>query len=362
MRRSELCPIKKSTLRELDRFLILLCVLVLVLGLSAGLKAQDTSHVGDDPGLERLGKEMVRLSKPALGVVGVGVIHLETGREVYLNKGVAFPMASTYKVAIAAKLFSLVDEGKVKLDDLIEVEAGDLRLGSGTLTNLFDDPGFKLTVMNLIKLMLIISDNSATDMCMRIAGGAAAITQHMKDIGIEGLRVDRPTLGIINDFFGFKELDIEGRITIAEIMERIKDIPPEEQEKMAKIYEDKFNKDPRDTTTPEAMALLLKKIWQRKILSEASSQKILDIMKRCETGTDRIRGMLPPGTIAYDKTGTIGGTLNDVGIIELPDEAGTVIVAVYIKESKAENEARARVIAQISRAVYDYFLFNPGAE
>ena len=83
--------------------------------------------------------------------------------------------------------------------------------------------------------MLIISDNSATDICMRTTGGGASITQYMKDIGIEGLRVDRPTLGIINDFFGFTDLDIEGRITIAEIMERIKDIPPEEQEKMAKV-------------------------------------------------------------------------------------------------------------------------------
>jgi beta-lactamase class A len=336
-----------------------LCVILLVLCLSAGLTAQDTSVVGEDTGLQRLANEIVRLSKPAQGVVGVGAIHLETGRELYLNKGVGFPMASTYKVPIAAKLFRLVDEGKVKLDDVINVEAGDLRLGSGTLSNLFDDPGVKLSVLNLIKLMLIISDNSATDICMRTAGGAAAITQHMKDIGIEGLRVDRPTLGIINDFFGFKDIDMTGRITIAEIMERIKDISPEEQEKMAKIYAEKFNKDPRDTTTPEAMALLLKKIWQREILSEASSQKMLDIMKRCETGTERIRGMLPPGTVAYDKTGTIGGTLNDAGMIELPDNAGTVIVAVYIKESKAENAARAKVIAQISRAVYDYFLFNP---
>jgi len=362
MRQPGFRPMTKLRGGVFSQFLIILIALLPLLILNAGLNAQDTSCVGEDPGLKRLANEIARLSKPAQGVVGVGAIHPETGREVYMNKGVGFPMASTYKVPIAAKLFSLVDAGKVKLDDLITVEAGDLRLGSGTLTNLFDDPGYKLSVLNLIKLMLIISDNSATDICMRTAGGAAAITQHMKDIGIQGLRVDRPTLGIINDFFGFKDIDIEGRITIAEIMKRIKDIPQEEQEKMAKVYEEKFNKDPRDTTTPEAMALLLKKIWQREILSEASSQKMLDIMKRCETGTERIRGMLPPGTVAYDKTGTIGGTLNDAGIIELPDGAGTVVVAVYIKESKAENAARANVIAQISRAVYDYFLFNPGAK
>jgi len=362
MKLAKFNPTREPGPKVLIRLFVMICVMALVCGLGAGIIAQDTSCVGDDPGLERLAHEILRLSKPAKGVVGVGVIHLETGRELYLNKGLRFPMASTYKVPIAVKLFSLADEGKVKLDDLIEVEAGDLRLGSGTLTNLFDDPGYSLSVLNLIKLMLIISDNSATDICIRTAGGPAAITQHMKDIGIEGLRVDRPTLGIINDFFGFKDIDMEGRITIAEIMERLKDISPEEQEKMAKIYAEKFNKDPRDTTSPEAMALLLKKIWRREVLSEASAAKMLEIMKRCETGKSRIRGMLPPGTVVYDKTGTIGGTLNDVGFITLPDQAGTVIVAVYIKESEAENEAREKVIAEISRAVYDYFLFNPRAK
>jgi len=344
--------------RAFSIFWVVLVFLVFALG-SLGLRAQETAHVGEDPGLVRLEKEIIRLSKGAKGVVGVAAVHLETGREVYLNKGVRFPMASTYKVPIAARLFSLVDAGKVKLDDMISVEAGDLRLGSGTLANLFDDPGVELSVLNLIKLMLIISDNSATDICMRLAGGGAAITQYMKDIGIEGLRVDRPTLGVIGDFIGLKGVDYEGRITIAEIMAKLKEIPEEEQMKFAKAYEQEFNKDPKDTTMPEAMALLLKKLWRREILSEQSSQKMLDIMKRCETGKGRIRGLLPPGTVVYDKTGTIGGTLNDAGFIELPDEAGTVIIAVYIKESEAEEKDREGVIAQISRTIYDYFLFNP---
>jgi beta-lactamase class A len=317
--------------------------------------SQETSHVGDDPGLERLEKEIARLAKEAQGVVGVGAIHLETGREVYLNKSVEFPMASTFKVPVAAKIFSLVDQGTVSLEDMVSVEAGDLRLGSGTLANLFDDPGVKLSVLNLMKLMLIISDNSATDLCVRVAGGTEAVTQYMRDIGIEGIRVDRPTLGLINDYLGIKGIEKDARIPPEELIELLKKIPPEEQ----KMAAEAFNKDPRDTTTPEGMALLLKKIWNREILSEESSALFLDIMKRCETGETRIRGILPPGTVAYDKTGTIGGTLNDAGIISLPDNAGTVIAAVYIKESKVDNEEREQVIAQISRALYDYFLFNP---
>lgn len=349
-------PLRQMTRAQLSLFLAFCFIAALAWG-CLPIYSQDTSHAGDDPGLERLEKEIARLAKEAQGVVGVGAIHIETGREVYLNKSVQFPMASTFKVPVAAKIFSLIEEGKVRLEDMMSVEAGDLRLGSGTLSNLFDDPGVNLSVLNLMKLMLLISDNSATDLCVRVAGGTEAVTQYMRDIGIEGIRVDRPTLGIINDYLGIKGIEKDARITQEELIELLKKIPPEEQKKAAEA----FNKDPQDTTTPEGMALLLKKIWNREILSEKSSALLLDIMKRCETGKARIRGILPPGTVAYDKTGTIGGTLNDAGIISLPDNAGTVIAAVYIKESNVDNEKREQVIAQISRALYDYFLFNPEA-
>jgi len=122
-----------------------------------------------------------------------------------------------------------------------------------------------------------------------------------------------------------------------------------------------FNADPRDTATPAGMASLLRKIWDRDILSEESSRLLIDIMYRCQTGEARLKGALPPGTEVAHKTGTIGETTNDVGIIDLPGGAGHVVTVVYIKESKLENNAAMEpVIAQIARAVHDYFVFNPG--
>jgi beta-lactamase class A len=67
--------------------------------------------------------------------------------------------------------------------------------------------------------------------------------------------------------------------------------------------------------------------------------------------------MLPPGTEVAHKTGSIGGTINDVGILNLPDNAGHVVLALFVKQG-SKSEASERAIAQISRAVYDYFLFN----
>jgi beta-lactamase class A len=69
--------------------------------------------------------------------------------------------------------------------------------------------------------------------------------------------------------------------------------------------------------------------------------------------------MLPPGIPGMHKTGSLGiGVTNDVGIIDLPD-AGHLVVAVFVKESTRDVASQERTIAQIARAAYDYFTFNP---
>ena len=82
-------------------------------------------------------------------------------------------------------------------------------------------------------------------------------------------------------------------------------------------------------------------------------------MTRCETGQGRLQGILPDGTVVAHKTGSIGGTTNDVGIITLPGDGGHVIVAAFIKESDLETPERERAIAEVARAAHDYFLFTP---
>jgi beta-lactamase class A len=82
-------------------------------------------------------------------------------------------------------------------------------------------------------------------------------------------------------------------------------------------------------------------------------------MERCRTGEARLKGILPAETIVAHKTGTIGEITNDVGIITLPGDAGHIAIAVLVKSSEKEVPERERVIAQIARAVYDFFLFQP---
>ena len=79
-----------------------------------------------------------------------------------------------------------------------------------------------------------------------------------------------------------------------------------------------FDRNPADQATPLAVNALLEKIFRKEILDPASCDRILKVMAGCQTGEKRIRGLLPEGTVVAHKTGTIGGTINDCGIIELP--------------------------------------------
>lgn len=319
------------------------------------LQAQAEVTVQSESGLDRLHDEIARLAEIAGGTVGVAAVHLETGREIYLNGDERFPMASSYKVPIAVQLLTRVDRGEIELDRMITVQPEDLHPGSGTLTELFDDPGVRLSLRNLLELMLLISDNSATDMVLEAAGGGDAVTARMRALGIEGIRVDRPTSILIADFLGIESVPRSGDISPEEF-ERLHEQLSSSQREAA---ERAFNVDPRDTSTPRAMARLLAMIWRGEALDSGSSELLLDIMGRSTTGTRRIKGMLPPEIEVAHKTGTIGGTTNDVGIIELPDNAGHVVTVVFVEESEREVETRERAIAQIARAIYDYFLFNP---
>ena len=331
-----------------------LLFLLLATGSAVSAQTQDANARSTGDGLQKLEREIERLAKNSGGTVGVTAVHLESGRRVSLNRQERFPMASTFKVPIAVQLLTRVDQGEIKLDQMVELNAGDIHPGSGTLADLFNKPGVALSVRNLLELMLLISDNSATDVVLRLAGGPQAVTARMKALGIEGISVDRSTLQLIADWVGVTKLPPEKEWTQAVLMTAFEAVKPEEQREAAK----RFNADPRDTSTPDGMAALLERIYRKQLLKPQTAELLLDIMRRCQTGTARLKGILPEGTEVAHKTGTIGGTTNDVGIITLPDGAGHVSIAVFVKASEKDVPARERVIAEIARSVHDFFLFQ----
>lgn len=296
--------------------------------------------------------EIANISKSIDGVVGVAAWRLDgRGERMLANADQQYPMASTFKLPIAAAVLSQVDSGRLKLDQLVPVDP-NMMVESEGLANTFHHPGVSVSVENLLELMLTVSDNTATDTLEKLVGGPAVVTQWVRSQGIAGLRVDRDTAGMIRDFYGLPP----GPSFPASLEAGLKANPSLEDK--GDKPDPTFDNDPRDTSTPTAMAELIERIYTGKALSPSSTKLLREIQERNTTGKARIRARLPQGTIVAEKTGTIGGSVNNVGVITLPNNKGNLILAVFIKKSSKPVEDRERVIADIARALYDYYLFE----
>ncbi|QKZ13842.1 class A beta-lactamase [Spirosoma sp. KUDC1026] len=324
------------------------------LWLSATLSLAQPAPKTTDISAPRLTQELDRISKLAKGKVGVSAVHLETGQRIGINRQDRYAMASTAKVAIAAQLFHLMEEGKLSMMTMVDLQPADLHPGSGTLEVLFAKPGVKLSVQNLLELMMVISDNSATDILLRLAGGAGAVTKRLKTLGIQDMTVDRTIIQLIADLDGVT-LPPEDQWKVGFYNTLDQKITPESR----RASQAKFKDDPRDTATPDAMTELLTQIYRGTAIKPASRDTLLAVMERCRGGANRMKGFLPPGTVVAHKTGSLdGNATDDVGIITLPDGGGHIALTVFVGPSPQPLAEREQTIAQVSRAIYDYFLFQ----
>ena len=209
-----------------------------------------------------------------------------------------------------------------------------------------------MSVGNLFNLMMSVSDNTATDILLDLVGGPEAVNSRMKTLGIGDIHINRTTLEMIADASGIRKRPPD--MTAAQYEKMAAGVDPATRKKMRK----KFNADPRDTETPDAMTKLIQGIYSKAFLKTDTAELLLETMQGSQTGAMRLKGMLPPGTPVAHKTGTLKETTNDVGMITLPNDAGHIVIAVLIKSSQKESGDRERAVADIARAVYDYYLFG----
>ncbi len=297
--------------------------------------------------------EIGRHAEAAGVTIGVSALHLESGQRIRLNADQTFPLASTYKVPMAAYALHLVSQGELGLDQLIAVEPEDLVISS-PITRLFPHPGIQLSLLNLLEATLIQSDNTATDVLLRTIGGGEAVTGWLRGSGIEHMRVDRNTADLIRDY-----MNLPRQATSMAEQYQALDFDNLSEADWISFY-DALLADPRDQGTPDAMTTLLSGLWQDAYLEENHGEALRAIMGRCLTGSARLSGRMPAQQLPLaHKTGTLGGTVNDVGVITLPDDKGTLILSVYTRgTSTFDVDSGERAIAEVSRTLYDYFLFS----
>ncbi len=224
------------------------------------------------------------------GDFGIAALDLTTGEMIGVNSHQPFPMASTMKIAVAAAYLAEVDAGRRSIHDMV---------GNSTTYNLMDR-------------MMVRSDNRATDELIATLGGPQEVDRWLRSHGLTGIRIDR---------------------TIAQLLAARRDLW-----------------DVRDSSTPVAMLELLRLVDGNQALSPQSRGLLLDMMRRCATGKNRIRGLLPSHAQIENKTGTLNSFTTDVGFLTLAD--GRRIAVAFFARG---GDNRPAVIATAARAIYDTF-------
>jgi beta-lactamase class A len=277
------------------------------------------------------------------GKLGISVKNLDSGEAASLNGGELFPTASVFKVPVIVELHRQVDAGRIDLDEKITLMEEDKVPGSGILRELGE--GLELSVRDLIELMMILSDNTATDLLTERVG-IDNVNATLRDLGLEKTRVVADCRDILFDLIGLGDLPDEEK-TIGLYRERVRE--------GAGKGTWSLGTEENDVTTPDEMLKLIEMIHEGEAASRESCDAILATMRRCQTGGYRIAKYLPRSEIDFaHKTGSLPGIRNDVGIVTVRETGESYIISCFTK-GVADVFAAEEVIAQSSKNVYEHF-------
>jgi beta-lactamase class A len=254
---------------------------------------------------------------------GVAIRHLEHGDTLSVNGNRHFPMQSVFKFHIALAVLNEVDKGTFSLNQKIDIQKTDLLPGTWSpMRDDHPDGNIKLPLSKILSYTVSQSDNNGCDILLGLVGGPAKVQLFMDSLGITDFSI---------------------------------------RANEAEMHSD-WNVQFTNWTTPKASVQLLSDLYNGKILSEKSKRYLLKLMTETSTGPARIKGRLPEGTPVAHKTGSSGenkdgitAAVNDIGIVTLPD--GThFAISVFITNSAESNETNEKIIAEIAKATWDYFL------
>ena len=258
--------------------------------------------------------EAIRATLGPGGRLGVAAIDTGSGRELRFDADSRYSMASTFKLPLAAAMLDLVDGGAISLEDKLPIPEGKL-LDNSPAVERYRDEG-SLSVVRLCSAIVELSDNSAANMLLRRIGGPEALTRFIRSCGDPVTRLDRYEMELNSNLPG----------------------------------------DPRDTTSPAAMAGLARTLVLGGRLSDQSRRHLSTWLQKAVPGPDRLKAGLPsPPWLVGHKTGTgANGAVNDVAIAWRSGRA-PVVIACYQSGGTADRPARFAAHAAVGRLVAEVF-------
>jgi beta-lactamase class A len=277
--------------------------------------------------------EIRRLEQKFGGHLGVMAKNLRTGEVVQYNAQERFPTASLIKLPIMVAYHQMAAEGKLDPLSAVTLTPADVKPGSGILQRLA--PGAKITLQDAMELMIVLSDNTATNLVLdRLGSSHAERLAHVNNVMVRyGLKNTR----LLNRLYSWdtKQNTPEGiRYGIG-------------------------------VSTPEDMVILSEALYKKELVDARSSEKMIDVLKD-QFYEDMIPRFLPASActtfaVAH-KTGGVNETKTDAGLVlsDKLDMAIAVFVDKHPDHGGGSDNAAPLLGAHVSRALWNYFTGSTG--
>ena len=270
--------------------------------------------------LEAQLKEAIKDKKAEIGIAVI----IDGKDTITVNNDNHYPLMSVFKFHQALALADYMAKHKQSLDTLLKIEKSDLKPDTySPLRETYPQGGIEMSIADLLKYTLQQSDNNACDILFNYQGGPDAVNKYLHSLGIRECAV----IHTENDMH--KNLEF--------------------------CYQ--------NWTTPLAAAKLLEIFRNENLFDKEYKNFIYQTMVECQTGQDRlIAPLLDKKVTMGHKTGTgdrnakgqqIG--CNDIGFVLLPD-GRTYSIAVFVKDSEESFADNSKIIADISRIIYEYVM------
>lgn len=298
---------------------LLLPIILIICGTSQ-LSAQQASAQT----IDSLRQKIQHIVAAKKATVGVAITDGNGKDAVSLNGERHFPMQSVFKFHIALALLSQIDKGKFSLEQKIVLKGKDLLHGLHSPIREKYPQGAELAVAEIIEYTVSQSDNAGCDALLRLLGGPQNVENYF-----------------VNN--GFKDISVKIN-----------------EEVMQNNWDLQF----QNWTTPKEANKVLSSFYENRnnALSAKSHNFIWNVMKQTATGKDRIKGQLPSGTVVAHKTGWSGtnkqgitAAVNDIGVVFLPN-GQHFFISVFVTDSKENFETNEKIIADVAKAAWDYFV------
>ena len=257
--------------------------------------------------------------------IGVAIESTDPGQKAAFNADKPFPMQSVVKFPLALAVLDAVDRGKLHLDDTVLLTDDDLQPDTHSpLHEKYAGGPARVTVEEILTETVSRSDNNGGDILFRLLGGPETVDRYMKELGISGFEIHAT------------------------------------ETQMRRSWDAQFS----NTATPTAANRLLRLFEEKKLLKPASHKLLWTLMRDSMTGPGRLREPLPAGTALIHKTGTgdtsptKGTTVNDIGIVILPN-GRPVFISVFITHARDSIMETEKTIASLSQEAWEYYSAMP---